>query len=170
MTTLPFVLPRLPTTLKVRDAFAAALDQTPRPTMGLPYGWRVGLGTGPQVETSPGTLKPVPPPYYELDPLWAVPWGADEGMGVRRHEDVQWVYQFTCLALRADQLELMRDQVARVMLGKNADGTWLHDLDTADVKIAERAWADDTGVGESDVASTTRSDLRIRLFATRADT
>lgn len=141
------VLPRSPTTTKLREALSGAFS----PIL-------VGLGSIPLTAAKVSAT----PPYVILLPLWTnlsgPAWGQD------RHADAEWIYQVDLYGTRADQLEGMRDKVLGVVLGKTAAG-WAHDLDTPAAKIIDRDLAEDDGIGEP-VGSTLPSQLRFRISAT----
>lgn len=151
---------RQPTTLKIRSKLDTVLGDD----------WAVGLSAVPQVPgATPNTWVPVSLPYVILYPLWTKPSGPP--FGANRHDDAEWTYQVTCLALRGDQLEWVRDRVIAAFLATNPDGSYVHDLAGDGVKIMERAMADDTGSGEAAPGvSALPSDLRFRLHVTPADT
>jgi hypothetical protein len=149
------ILKRQPTTMKLQSVLDEAL--------GADYA--VGLSAAPRVETSPGTLTAASPPYVILYPLWVNLSGP--AFGADRHADAEWTYQVTGMALRGDQLEWVRDRVLEVVLGKDDDGRYVHDLDTPGVKITERDLKEDSGIGEA-VGSVLPTDIRFGLFATRS--
>lgn len=84
---------------------------------GKPVGL-YGLPTVDDPADPAGPKLPAVPPYYALYALPASysgpPFGDD-------HADVEWRYQLTCIAERADQAAWLRDRGVDAMVGRQPD-------------------------------------------------
>jgi len=125
-------LPRLPMGKALRDALEAGT--------GKPCGW----GGFPRVGTP---AVPAEPPFTVLYDLpgttYAGPPLDDD------HADVEWVWQVTCVARRADQAIWLGDRVREVVLGKVA-GVYVYPLVVGGMVVIGRRSDGDGGVDGQD--------------------
>lgn len=80
-----------------------------------------------QVEDVPyGILYPIPGGGFSGSPLY------------HPDEDASFVYQVTSVGLRDDQAEWMADKVREAMLGRDDQGSFVHEMTVEDLVIVSR--------------------------------
>lgn len=143
-------LPRLPMTKALRELIATVT--------GKPCDIR----TIPRDEAGVS----VDAPYTILYPLWSTYQGPAFHSP---HADVTWNYQAALAASRGDQVEVFHDKIVKAIVGRGADGQFLHDIVVEGMKVIDRDIGTENGSESSGVdtkAGIITHDIRFSVTVT----
>lgn len=110
------------------------------------------------------TLIPVEAPFTILWPLYST----YSGPGLHdAHADVIWTYQAQVATLRGDQAEVFHGKVVEAIVGVDADGRFVHDLDVPGMRVMGRTLGQENNdEGSSDSTSLVTVDVVFDIHVT----